>query len=297
MTRRMTNNPTFQVNDRVRVTSGGDFNGKVSRVVGHTKTGRIRIIVENTNPYLEGRAFKPENLTKVTEPTNASEEAAMIDELDEQYEWSQSFIGNDAYVLADHVVALYDTKILCNLVATTAEFFHQSVFAHPSLCRHPKPINKICVNESDTDLGSAYVMRSPVPNPVPEGHQETNDPQVVSPSSSEDQVDISSQPVVRTQGDANSSAFTLTSFEMSNMNGCNESMLGNDGDQGILNRVIVTPRRKSKTVKDFRNTPSFALALEVIGATMRENDVPMDDTTTNQLFDLITASSPNQGEY
>jgi hypothetical protein len=140
-------------------------------------------------------------------------------------------------------------------------------------------------------------MRSPVPNPVPEGHQETNDPQVVSPSSSEDQVDISSQPVVRTHGDANSSAFTLTSFEMSNMNGCNESMLGNDGDQGILNRVIVTPRRKSKTVKDFRNTPSFALALEVIGATMRENDVPMDDTTKNQLFDLITASSPNQGEY
>jgi hypothetical protein len=146
-------------------------------------------------------------------------------------------------------------------------------------------------------LGSAYAMRTPVPDPVPKGRQETKEPQVISPSSSEKQVDIPSQPMIRTQDAANSSAFTLTSFEMSDMNGCNDSVFGNDGDQGILNQIIVTPRRKSKTVKDFQNTPSFALALEVIGMTIRVNDVPMDETTKNQLFDLITASSPNQGEY
>jgi hypothetical protein len=161
----------------------------------------------------------------------------------------------------------------------------------------PKPSEKICIEESDNELGSAYVMRTPVPDPVPKGRQEMKEPQVISPSSSEKQVDIPSQPVIRTQDAANSSAFTLTSFEMSDMNGCNDSVFGNDGDQGILNRIIVTPQRKSKTVKDFQNTPSFALALEVIGMTIRVNDVPMDETTKNQLFDLITASSPNQGEY
>jgi hypothetical protein len=82
----MTNNPTFQINDRVSVTSIGDFDGKISRVIGHTK---VRIIVKNANLYLEGRSFKPENLVKVTETTTQNKDAIMCDELEEHYNWSQ----------------------------------------------------------------------------------------------------------------------------------------------------------------------------------------------------------------